>query len=210
MKILYEPNYKIENTKYIVVHHWGSIAPDQPYSSSINKTIDQLEAAHRALWNFKSPYTGKYSGYNFFIDKLGIITQARVVGEETAANKSWNFGGVAISICLSGNFNKDLNGKPIDIPTSAQIDSFKKIVSSLNLPATVKIIPHRALSNTSCYGNSLNDLWAEDLMKIMPLVATEIQIAQLNLLRQIIEKLKELLAKLKGQPLGSLDRESCL
>ena len=82
----------------IIIHHSGV---------SWQKNSDQFFANnnyHRKKWNFKSSL-GFYLGYNYEINKLGFVRQARACGEATAACYQKNMNdGRAIHICLDGNF----------------------------------------------------------------------------------------------------------
>src|SRR3990167_10283406 len=124
MNIIYAPNYKKENTTYVCVHHTGGLA-NNPLASTKLFTADTIDKAHQARWNYKSSL-GYFGGYNFFIDAWGNITQFRAIGEETMAQKGFNFSGEAISICLAGNFTKG-----VDTPSELQIKAFQELAKQL-------------------------------------------------------------------------------
>lgn len=71
---------------------------------------------------------GWYVGYNYFIDIDGKITNTRKVGEETIANVGHNCSSDStcdtISVCLAGDFNKEL-------PTDAQVKALKNLIAEL-------------------------------------------------------------------------------
>jgi len=149
----------IVNIKYLTVHHTGGVE-DNKYASTQHHTAEDINTWHKLRWpDFKSEL-GWYGGYNFFIDKNGLVTQFRRVGEETAANKGHNLD--AVSICLAGNFTK-----MVDEPTEQQTVKLKELLTYFYKSGIIKwenIIPHRALQYTECYGNGLSDTWARDLI----------------------------------------------
>lgn len=155
---IFSPTYKKENTKYLVVHHTAS-GWDRPKESSQHLTAIDINELHRIRFDLQSSL-GWWGGYNIYIDKKGDITQFRAIGEETCAQYGYNFDGIAISVCLAGNFTP---GSP-DMPTAAQIRTLQFIRKTLTEDGIVfdekNIVPHRRFANTSCYGMSLSDDWA--------------------------------------------------
>lgn len=167
--------------KQIYVHHTAvsyKVNPDQ-----WNATNEY----HKQKWNFKSS-RGFFAGYNYEISANGTIRQARADGEETAAQVGFNR---ELSVCLDGNFDMEL-------PTAAQVATLTKFLKEKSALYGIKpenILPHRAVSNKSCYGKLLADSWAADLVKTEnPLIIENLK-QQLSLLTRLVELLKKLLNK---------------
>lgn len=170
MEIKYSPSYNRKNTLYIAIHNTGGLGADY-FASTQHLTAESVNLAHKDRFNMLSSL-GWWGGYNFFIDKDGKITQFRGIGEETAAQKGYNFGGVAISVCLAGNFSRG-----VDRPTHLQIAAVKNLI--LSLPPA-KIVPHRFLQlSTECYGSGLTDSYFNDI------IVEELQ-KKISLLQQIL------------------------
>lgn len=220
MNIIYTPNYKPSNTKYRAWHHTGGFL-NNPLASTAFMTALDVDQAHLWRFQFPSQYCKKpsgapwYGGYNFFIERDGKITQFRAVGEETAANKTWNFDGVVISSCFAGNFNAlsrhSDEGLPIDVVTERQMES-ACLLDSLIVKVPNK--PHRFFNPTECYGDSLTDQWINDILK----VPAEVQppITELSVLQQMINKIRQLILELQvkinrsSQRLGGVISKDCL
>jgi N-acetylmuramoyl-L-alanine amidase len=109
---------------------------------------------------------GYYVGYHYFIDKYGVVTQARIDTEEGAHCVGYNNHPgdsperTSIGICMAGNF--DLN-----LPTDAQIVSLKRLINQKCVQYTIpkeNVIPHRKFSSKTCYGNKLSDSWGSSLV----------------------------------------------
>jgi len=194
MNIIYAPNYKKGSTVYHAIHNAGGMGND-PFASSINLTAAQVNEAHRQRWNFpdsivKMPDgSPSYIGYNFMIDRDGKITQGRAIGNETAAQRGYNFNGVAISIMLCGNGEKSpVTGKAVDQLTMEQLKALRALHAVLPPVWYPNIVPHRRLQpTTSCYGSARNEVWGRNLI-----VA--------GILDQIAAELMDLLAKIKAMP----------
>lgn len=185
--------------KNIAIHHFG---PNGASPKSAHLTEAHINNAHKARWpEFPSELNGSYIGYNFVIYLDGEMKQYRFIGEETAAQKGHNFD--TVSICLAGNFTTG-----VESPTFAQKMKLKNTILALlrnDLKGMMikhgtscdfsvdRIYPHRVLqpNHTSCYGNSLPDNWAKNL------VTNDIQ---LNLLTTLLELCRKLL---KLKKLGS-------
>lgn len=162
--------------KYLVVHHAGGFKND-PSASSANLTLEQINQAHKSRWpDFPSKLNPLlHVGYNIVIFKDRWV-QTRYIGEETAAVKKYN--NEAISILIVGNFMNFL-GKPIDQMTEFQktklvelmlaiVEGRPQSVGLRTLPSVkinipfYRIVPHRFLGPTECYGTFLSDTWARD------------------------------------------------
>lgn len=161
----------------VAIHHFGA-SSSTPLARVSNLTIDDINQLHRSRWpDFPSKLRPDlYVGYNIIIWPSGSYTQARYLGEETAAQKGHNLD--TVSICLAGNFTLGA-----ERPTPGQINRLKDILVRLIsgtpesiglkvLPGTVldisalNIWPHRkfAGSNTQCYGTGLSDSWGLDIL----------------------------------------------
>ena len=189
MSIIYSPNYKKENTKWIVIHHSGGIG-NNPLASTKNFTADTINKAHQARWNYKSSL-GYFGGYNFFIDAWGNRTQFRAVGEETMAQRGYNFSGIVISVCLAGNFTKG-----VDMPSVAQENALRELCKELPQVAPYNIVPHRSLGQTDCFGTGLKDDWARN--------AILDRNTQLSLMAQMLSNMMDILRKLQSKSLGGV------
>ncbi|MBI3984299.1 N-acetylmuramoyl-L-alanine amidase [Candidatus Microgenomates bacterium] len=131
----------------IFVHHTAI-----PHNRS-RFQFDEVNEYHRDKWDFKSSL-GFYGGYTCLIEWDGTRRMYRAEGEETAAQKGHNKNVVAIA--LAGNFNEEL-------PTKEQEESLatylNELVEKYNVPYS-RILPHRAVNETSCYGTLLPYDWA--------------------------------------------------
>ena len=188
---------------YIFVHHTGSIGIN-PNSSSKNLTLQQIDNAHRERWpDFKSSL-GYFVGYSVVIFPDGSMVQTRKIGEELAANKGYNT--VSFAPCLAGNFTSG-----VDYPTPAQISKlldvmravYDKNPESIGLqvvPGTEidvpiqNVFPHRRVATTECYGFSLSDSWAQNIL------ATSVKI---SFLQRLLVLYQSLLALLKTKKVGT-------
>lgn len=162
--------------EYISVHNSGGKEGNRLAPAS-DLTLQSLNNVHRARWpDLPSELTGEYTGYTISILRDGSHHQHRYIGEEGAHTKGYNK--TAVGIHLFGNFTKG-----VESPTIAQQMKFKAMVRAIkdgkpelfNLqvkPGTViaikKIAPHRLfqINHTDCYGSSLSDSWASDLVNI--------------------------------------------
>src|SRR3990167_9494525 len=145
----------------IDVHHFAG-----------NLTLPQLNAYHKSRWpDFPSRLNPNwFVGYQICIWRDGSWTQTRYFGEEGAHTKGHNWD--TIGIALNGNCNKEK-------PTLVQTETLRRILTSIikkdfaefkvltgteiNVPLQ-NIVPHRALSQTDCYGTLLSDTWARNLV----------------------------------------------
>ena len=161
--------------KYIVIHHFGG-QYGNPYASTKHLTLKQIDDAHKARWSDFKSELGYYVGYNAIIFPDGKVVQTRKLGEETAATRGFN--NTTFNICLAGNFTLK-NGVPVDKPTFEQTTALKHLVFGIlqnrttltikegatwNIPLA-NVVPHRTLSSTSCYGDSLSNDWARNIVK---------------------------------------------
>lgn len=170
----------------IIIHHTGGsdIFPSQ---DSSNYTVYQCDRDHQVRFNFKSQL-GWYVGYQYFIDKAGIITNCRKDSEEGAhtigENKS------SIGICLAGNFD-------VALPTPLQIKSLKMLLEKKTKEWGIdrsQVFPHRKFAIKTCYGTKLSDVWGQELILSSPKLNENGKIQeQISYIRQLIENLKKLI-----------------
>lgn len=142
--------------KYIIVHHSGGTDAN-PLQDSSNYTVEQCNQDHKIRFNFISSL-GYYVGYQYFIDKYGMMTQTRSDTEEGAHTIGKNL--ESLGICLAGNFDATL-------PTDAQIITLKQFIkdkmAQYNIPIE-NVVPHRTFAVKTCYGKLLADDWARSLV----------------------------------------------
>lgn len=198
--------------KWLIIHHVGGIDSNAKASTQ-NQTFEQVNEYHRQKWDFKSSL-GFFIGYHYFIDKSGKITQGRADTDEGAHCIGFNTASLGIS--LAGNFDKG-----VDTPTEAQINSLKKLLKEkqavYNIPIS-NIVAHRKFAVKTCYGNSLTDTWARDLLGVIPLPPSlnspdSPNYSQtLATLQLLLQKLQEVLKLRQArQTFGSMigDRDVC-
>jgi len=130
----------------IIIHHSGV---------SWQKNSDQFIANnsyHQRLWKFRSSL-GFYLGYNYEINKMGYVRQARANGEATAAcyQRSMN-DGRAIHICLDGNFEIE---RPYPNEIYALRDLLKSLFGRYPIPKE-NIFFHRQFARTLCPGKNMD------------------------------------------------------
>ena len=136
----------------IIVHHE---AP--PVIVSGNR-FAIVNAFHKEK-DFPISSLGYYVGYHYFIEKSGIIKQARLDSDTGAHTVGYNED--SIGICLAGNFD-------IELPTKEQEKSLRGLLvkksKELSIPFS-RVYPHRIFATKTCYGSKLSDTWADDLLK---------------------------------------------
>ncbi len=203
----------METIRYIGVHHSGPLSSNDPNSSSAGLSLRDINLAHQQRWpDFKSAL-GYWVGYNILIFPDGTFAQTRLIGEETAAQVGHNFD--TLAICMVGNYHQKADGTSVDKMTDQTIATLKKIMTaafngnlqSLGIQvkpgtkfdlALSRILPHRILQpdHTECYGSSLSDTWARELM--VGVIQEEISIAT-----KLLELLTQLQAIYNNWKLGS-------
>jgi hypothetical protein len=148
----------MNNPKYIIVHHAGGTDAN-PMQDSSGYTFEQCNQDHKARFDFKSTL-GYYVGYHYFVDKYGMMTQARADNEEGAHCIGQNTS--SLGICLAGNFDATL-------PTDSQVITLKKFLIEKSKQYNIlpeNVVPHRAFAQKTCYGKRLADNWARDLLVV--------------------------------------------
>ena len=181
----------------IAVHHAGGLG-NNAYASTRHLTVDHINNAHKARWNFPSKFIngrGSYAGYNFIYDpKDRTFTQCRAIGEETAAQYGHNFD--TVSICIIGNFmrkplsNPTVPVDPLTSETKEDITKFlyglinQKPVNGIDIDPVVapgavvdlsisRVQPHRYFQSTNCYGTAIaNNFFRDLLIRYKPVVVT--------------------------------------
>lgn len=118
----------IKSKADIKVKSWSKIVGFVNHHTAGKHRIqfEEVNDQHRLKnWGTKEkPYytpkseLGFYVGYNFLIEKSGVIRQARKIGETTLATIGYNR--TMGSICLAGDFRTEK-------PTEAQIASLKQL-----------------------------------------------------------------------------------
>ena len=166
----------------IILHHSGTLGQD-PYVSTAHLTVQHVDNAHKARWDFPSKYiktmagVPHYSGYTvIYTPHDRKFTQTRAIGEETAHTTGMNFR--SVGICIVSNFTKSPDGS-VD-PLTKQIEddvtlflndlidgNKRKLVVApgtvVNLSAS-RIHPHRFYQETECYGTAISDNHFRDLV----------------------------------------------
>lgn len=129
----------------IIVHHTASINPEAQFSL--------VDGWHKDR-EFLLSSLGFYVGYHYFIEKDGNLRTAKretEVGCHTIGQNESSIG-----VCLAGNFD-------VEDPTPEQIATLGDLLTSLcsrYLFTEDDIYPHRAFSNTHCFGSKLSAHWA--------------------------------------------------
>lgn len=198
----------------IAIHNFGPIGNNQ-LTRSAHLTEKDINESHKGRWpDFPSEFNGSFIGYNVIIYPSGDMKQYRLLGEETAANKGHNLD--TFSICLAGNFTVG-----VEKPTLEQKMKLKSVLKCLLAGNPVsagievkpwsswsferdRIYPHRSLDpKTSCYGNSLTDAWARELVTTL-----DEEIEKNRLWTKILELTRKVLELTRKQKLGNA-RQHC-
>lgn len=161
--------------KHIAIHHTGGVK-DNPLASSAHLTAADIDRYHKQEWNFpallNSPY--QYTGYNFIYDpKMRGFSQHRYIGEQTVAQKGYNFD--TLSCCIIGNYTRiPLTRRSVDELKATTIEDITQFLLDLLdgnkkewavAPNTklalspFRIRPHRFYNpgHTECYGDFIPD-----------------------------------------------------
>ena len=206
--ILFSPGYQWGITKYLAVHHAGGLGSNEFADTSFLTSLN-INDAHRTRFAMQSKYIPNgWGGYNLFIEKDGKIVQFKAIGEETAAQKGWNFNGICVSVCLAGNFvkqNQYTTTNFINTPTQAQVDSLIWLKERLPKIPIANVNPHRFYQSTRCYGDLPED-WARKLWVAQdaPRVENNELLAQLTLLHKLLLQYIKLLDILKPKRTGEV------
>lgn len=197
----------------IAVHHSGGIASDT-HASSAHLTFKDIDNAHRHRWNFPSEYiANSYGGYNVAYDpKTREFHQFRAVGEETAAQKGFNFD--TFSICIIGNYTEGVDTllphTKIDVVNFLTDLCFGRHAGLVFAPGTTvsfhpsRIWPHRHFQQTECYGDAIEDNYFSKQVELR-------FYPQITMLQSLLVKLIELVKQLqaKAANMGKVDNRDC-
>ena len=195
----------------IVVHHSGAIG-NNDLASSRHLTVDDIDSYHKSKWNFPSLYMKKgkgpyYVGYNVVYDpKTRQFTQTRAIGEETIHTKGLNY--TSFGLCIIGNYTMgvDAMGATIEDDISGYLDDLingnrRGLVVAPNTKLSLsvsRIYPHRAFSQTQCYGSSLSNNWARDCVT---------KVTYSRIIQQLLSIYGNLQSLLNTKHLGGVDEE---
>lgn len=122
---------------WIFIHHGGG-----------DWNFYQVNKHHSDKWGLISSL-GYGLGYNYWIDKMGLVTHARHDLEEAAHCVGFNKN--SIGICLQGNTN-------ITKPTGHQLEALVDLIDKKKIEYDIpnnKVKGHREYSATSCPGDHL-------------------------------------------------------
>ena len=188
---------------YIVLHH-SAVS-----RMSGKKQFDAVNTYHKnknwgttakPWYQSATSELGYYVTYNYFIDVDGSVTQTRAIGEETIAQVGHNCDVLqrcdAVSICVAGDFSKELL-------SDEEINSVRKLLLSLKEKyPEASIVFHRDLQKgRTCAGS----LFTQDYLNTRILgnsvvkldkIDTEKQ-QEINDLMEQITTLQRLVAYLK-------------
>lgn len=165
---------------HIAIHNSGGLQLDA-YASTRQVTPEQINAYHKGHFQMESKFLpGQWGGYNFgYSPVTREFHQFRAIGEETAAQRGWNFN--TISICIFGNYTKRPgSGLSVDPMTPEMEKDIAHFVLDLingnsrgyvTAPNTkldlsmARVFPHRWFqAGTDCYGTALPDSWIQNLL----------------------------------------------
>ena len=129
----------------IIVHHDG-VSRQSPSFGIVNEYHKSRDFPRSSL--------GFFVGYHYWIERDGLLLQARNDAEIGAHTVGENLSSIGIG--LAGNFDAE-------DPTEAQVQVLGALLARLstryNIPAT-RIFPHRKFATKTCYGLRLHDNWA--------------------------------------------------
>lgn len=164
---------KTNNPQAIVIHHEAG-----------NNGFNSVNQMHRQKWNFVSSL-GFYIGYQYYINKDGILYKGREETDEGAHTLGgWNR--KSIGICLMGNFE-------FEHPAQKQLDTLEKLIVDIQERRNIldtEIYGHRELWPTKCPGKFLF-LWLTNFRKTNKLESkiNKLQKILISLLTQLLNKL---------------------
>ncbi len=147
---------------YIITHHTAG-SDLNPMQDSSNYTVAMCNRDHKARFEMYSSL-GWYVGYQYFIDKDGVVTQCRKDDEEGAHTVGYN--NISIGICLAGNFD-------LTDPTEKQKAALKNLITKKMFEYEIPIknvVPHRKFASKTCHGKRLPDDWAQNLITVAAVI----------------------------------------
>lgn len=125
---------KLEN---IILHH----------ADDYDTNVKEIEG-----WHVANGWSGGF-GYNFFVDKEGIVYEGRPIDVQTAGASGHNLD--SIHICAEGNYHPDAkNPKKVVDKTmpEAQRKAIVELIKHLKKTKQYKILKHSDVNSTSCPG----------------------------------------------------------
>jgi len=166
--------------RYIAVHHSGGTQYN-PLASTSHTTHEQINKYHKDFFDFPSSIPGEWGGYNFGYSPITReFHQFRPLGEETAAQRGWNFN--TISLCIYGNYMK-IPGSSLSVDRMDEYierDIALFILKLINKDHGLwKIKPYTQFdlsisrvhahrwfqpTTTECYGTALTDSWVQNIL----------------------------------------------
>src|SRR3990167_6175171 len=124
-----------------------------------NNGFYSVNEYHRQLWDFKSSLN-YYIGYQYYINKLGVVYQGREDDEEGAHCKGKNNN--SVGICLQGDFDNER-------PTAVQIIALKNLILRLMTKWAIhpkEIYGHRIYASyKSCPGKLFKESELRELFE---------------------------------------------
>lgn len=132
----------------IVIHDTGIAASYKP------EQFDIVNGYHQRKWNMKSPITGYFVCYNYFIGTTGALVKVRGDDERPGCTMNDDVNDHAIQVVLAGSFEEER-------PTERQIATLKNLVSKLQEKFNIQaknVIGHKEASGTTCPGKYIMEL----------------------------------------------------
>lgn len=170
-KTLERMNTKNEPNK-IILHHSAS-PRDMTTFAMIDKWHEERE--------FYKSYRGYFVGYHYVILHDGEVVRAK--GDDEVGCHTLGQNLQSIGICLAGNFNEE---HPTDAQEKSLVALMEKLVAEHKI-SYMNIFPHRKFSRTDCFGKTLTDEWARNLL-IQKMI--EDLISKIEALKAEMERLK--------------------
>lgn len=193
-------------------HHSNGTAID-PCARTQHHNADIIDASHKTRWpGFTSQvYRNSrgelyHCGYHLVIDlNAGTITQTRAFNEEGAHCVGKNRS--SIGVLIIGNYDKcsgEIIRKDQEYLIANAWDRIKEAYPNIKVSDNV---PHRTYATKSCYGDSLTDMYIQNLIVGAETVQDDEEkqneVLHIQTLQeQIIELLTRLVAILQSQATG--------
>lgn len=156
---------QVEDPRILVIHHTEISASEHPVQ------FEMANASHQRRWDFKSPVTGYYLCYHYFIGTDGTVIQARGEDERPGCTRNNGVNDRAIQIVLAGNFE-------VEKPTEPQLKALRRLTAKLDAKYHFdRIIPHKDASPSSCPGKNLLEA-IQDLLREPKIPGMEFQVSR--------------------------------
>lgn len=144
---------------YLVAHH-----TDIPCSEHAEQA-DIIDGAHKRKGYPASVTTGDYIAYHYLVGCDGTVKETRPpnepsihtgcgMGEDRCKAGFSEVNEHSIAIAIAGNMQ-------VDQPSQIQIDHFNALIEKLRKEYNIEpgnIVPHSAVSATSCAGKNMNNI----------------------------------------------------